>query len=332
MASDTAMGTTSGAEPSGAATFEEGGPIRIGTRASPLAQAQAAETRARLMAAHALPETAFEMVVLSTRGDRILDRPLSEVGGKGLFTAEIERGLLEGSIDLAVHSTKDVATELPDGLALAGFLPREDARDAWIGREGARLDTLPRGARVGTASIRRRALIGRLRPDLECTLFRGNVQTRLRKLSHGEADATLLARAGLERLAMTEVITETMDEERFPPAPAQGVIGIETRKGDDRVGRLLAPVRCRATEAEVAAERAFLHALDGSCRTPIAARARLAGAAIAFHGLVLSPDGTVVHESRGEGAAADAALIGREAGERVRREAGEAFFAMLEAR
>ena len=313
-------------------TFEGGGPIRIGTRASPLAKAQAAEARARLMAAHALPETAFEMVVLSTKGDRILDRPLSEVGGKGLFTAEIERGLWDGSIDIAVHSTKDVATELPEGLALVGLLPREDARDAWIGRDGATLDALPRGARVGTASIRRRALIGRLRPDLGCTLFRGNVQTRLRKLQQGEADATMLARAGLERLMMTDAITETMDEDRFPPAPAQGAIGIEAREGDGRVARLLAPVRCVATEAEVAAERAFLHALDGSCRTPIAGRAHLEGDRLSFHGLILSPDGTRAHEARGEGARGDAAMIGRDAGERVRRAAGEAFFAMLDAR
>ena len=314
------------------ATTFNGDTIRIGTRASPLAQAQAAEVRARLMAAHDLPAEAFEMVVLSTRGDRVLDRPLSEIGGKGLFTAEIERGLLDGSIDLAVHSTKDVATVLPEGLALVAYPEREDARDALIGRAAPTIDALPRGAIVGSASIRRQALLLRLRPDLECVLFRGNVQTRLRKLEHGDAHATMLARAGLERLRMTDVITETLDEERFPPSPGQGAIGIEARVNDGRVARLLAPIRHGPTEVELAAERAFLHALDGSCRTPIAARARAEGDRVTFHGMVLAPDGSAAFDARDEGPTGDAAAMGRAAGERVRAEAGEAFFAMLETR
>ena len=307
--------------------------MRIGTRASPLAKAQAAETRARLMAAHGLPVEAFEMVVLSTKGDRILDRALSEIGGKGLFTQEIEAGLLDGSIDIAVHSTKDVATELPDGLEIAAYLEREDPRDAFIGRASATLEGLPRWAVVGSASIRRQALIGRLRPDIECVLFRGNVQTRLRKLENGdggrEVHATLLARAGLERLRMTDVITETLDEERFPPAPGQGAICIEARAGDERVARLLAPIRHAPTEVELAAERAFLHALDGSCRTPIAGRARADGDRVSFRGLILSPDGSREFAAKGSGSAGEAATIGRDAGARIRAEAGDAFFAMM---
>ena len=314
------------------ATFEGGPPIRIGTRASPLAQAQAAETRARLMAAHGLPETAFDMVVLSTKGDRILDRALSEIGGKGLFTAEIETGLLDGSIDIAVHSSKDVATVLPEGLTLAAFLPREDVRDALIGRSAPTLDALPRGAVIGSASIRRQALVKRVRPDIECVLFRGNVQTRLRKLEGGEVDATLLARAGLERMAMTDVITQTLDEAEFPPSPGQGAIAIEARAGDARIERLLAPIHHEPTGTELAAERAFLHALDGSCRTPIAARAKAVGDALAFHGLVISPDGRIAHEARATGTTGDARELGRAHGERLKREAGPDFFAQFEQR
>ena len=312
--------------------FEGGAPIRIGTRASPLAQAQAAETRARLMAAHGLPQEAFELVVLSTKGDRILDRPLSEIGGKGLFTEEIETRLLDGSIDVAVHSTKDVATERPEGLHLAAFMEREDARDCLIGRAAPTLEALPRNAVVGSASIRRQALLKRLRPDIECVLFRGNVQTRLRKLEDGNVHATMLARAGLERLRMTDVITETLDEDRFPPAPGQGAIAIEAREGDERIARLLAPIRHHGTEVELAAERAFLHALDGSCRTPIAGRARAADGSVAFHGLIISPDGTQVHETRLSGSEGDASEMGRDAGARLKREAGEDFFASFEAR
>ena len=316
----------------GGETFEGGAPIRIGTRASPLAQAQAAETRARLMAAHRLPETAFEMVVLSTKGDRILDRALSEIGGKGLFTAEIETGLQDGSIDIAVHSSKDVATVLPDGLELAAFLPREDVRDALIGRAAPTLDALPRGAVIGSASIRRQSLVKRVRPDIECVLFRGNVQTRLRKLEGGDVHATLLARAGLERMAMTDVITQTLEPEDFPPSPGQGAIAIEARTGDERVTRLLAPIRHAATQTELTAERAFLHALDGSCRTPIAALARVEGDRVHFHGLIISPDGRTVHETRDEASTGDASVLGREAGERLKREAGPAFFAAFEQR
>ena len=196
--------------------------LKIGTRASPLAMAQATETRARLMAAHGLGEEAFEIVPLTTTGDRILDRPLSEVGGKGLFTKELEEALFDGRIDIAVHSSKDMATVLPEGLEATTFLPREDTRDAFIGKLAPSIAELPQGATVGSASLRRQALIRRMRPDLNVVIFRGNVQTRLRKLEEGIAAGTLLANAGLRRLGMEHIITDLMPLEMFPPAPGQG--------------------------------------------------------------------------------------------------------------
>ncbi len=232
--------------------------FRIGTRGSALALAQAHETRARLMAAHALPEEAFAIVVISTSGDRIQDRPLSEAGGKGLFTKEIEEALLDGRIDIAVHSSKDMPTALPDGLELAAFLPREDPRDAFIGGKAARLRDLPDGAVVGSSSLRRQALIRRLRPDLQVVMFRGNVQTRLRKLDEGAVDGTLLANAGLRRLGLDGRITELLSLEDFPPAPGQGAICIEARQGDEAAARLLVPIGDAATAAALTCERAFL--------------------------------------------------------------------------
>ncbi|RVC42840.1 hydroxymethylbilane synthase, partial [Mesorhizobium sp. M4B.F.Ca.ET.088.02.2.1] len=202
--------------------------LKIGTRGSPLALAQAHETRTRLMAAHGLPEQAFEIVVISTSGDRIQDRPLSEAGGKGLFTKEIEEAMLAGRIDIAVHSSKDMPTLLPEGLEISAFLPREDARDAFIGKAAKTIAELPRGARVGSSSLRRQALIRRMRPDLEVVMFRGNVQTRLRKLDEGVADGTILAYAGLKRLGLGDVVTDLMSLEQFPPAPGQGAICIES--------------------------------------------------------------------------------------------------------
>ncbi|HWK15152.1 MAG TPA: hydroxymethylbilane synthase [Rhizobiaceae bacterium] len=300
--------------------------LRIGTRSSVLAMAQATETRARLMAAHKLPEDAFEIVPMSTSGDRIQDRSLADIGGKGLFTQEIEDGLLAGRIDIAVHSSKDMPTKLPDGLALSAFLPREDVRDAFIGRPAKRLLDLPEGAKVGSSSLRRQALIRRLRPDLRVDTFRGNVQTRLRKLDAGEADATLLAYAGLRRVGLTEVITELLPVDLFPPAPGQGAICIESRIGDARVAALLAPLDHADTHAALDCERAFLGALDGSCRTPIAGHATIDGTHLRFAGMILTPDGRTVHEVEGEGPAAEAAAIGRRAAEEVRARAGAAFF------
>ena len=300
---------------------------RIGTRGSALALAQAHETRARLMAAHGLPEDAFEIVVIATSGDRIQDRPLAEAGGKGLFTKEIEEALLDGRIDFAVHSSKDMPTVLPQGLELSAFLEREDVRDAFIGRAAPSLAELPRGAVVGSSSLRRQALIRRLRPDIEVVTFRGNVQTRLRKLEEGQVAGTLLAYAGLRRLDMAHIVTELLPVEQFPPAPGQGAICIESRVGDARTLALLAPIGHAPTARALACERAFLAALDGSCRTPIAGHARVEGDRLAFSGMILSPDGREVHEIEAGGDAADAARIGAEAGRRIRDKAGPGFFA-----
>lgn len=300
--------------------------LRIGTRGSPLALAQASETRARLMAAHDLPEEAFAIEVISTSGDRIQDRPLSEAGGKGLFTKEIEEALLDGRIDIAVHSSKDMPTVLPDGLELSAFLPREDVRDVFVGRAARRIADLPHGATVGSSSLRRQALIRRMRPDLNVITFRGNVQTRLRKLEEGVADGTMLALAGLKRLGMDHVATEIMDAANFPPAPGQGAICIESRVGDDRAKAIVAAIHDRDTGLALACERAFLAALDGSCRTPIAGYARIDGNTLSFSGLILTPDGQRSHAIERVGPAGDAAAIGREAGEAVRMQAGDDFF------
>ncbi len=301
-------------------------PFRIGTRASPLALAQAHETRDRLMAAHGLPAEMFELVVMSTKGDRIADQSLAEIGGKGLFTQELEEQLLSGELDFAVHSSKDMATKLPDGLGLSAFLPREDIRDAFIGRTAERMIDLPYGATIGSASLRRQALIRRLRPDIHVTIFRGAVDTRLRKLAEGQADGTLLAFAGLKRLGKTEVPTEILDPEDFPPAPAQGAIGIECRTKDIRVGTLLAAINHRPTFDAVTCERAFLAVLDGSCRTPIAGYALCDGDRLHFSGMVLSPDGTIFHTIKSEGLCSQASAIGEAAGEAIRAKAGAGFF------
>lgn len=301
-------------------------PFRIGTRGSPLALAQAAETRARLMAAHDLPEEMFEIVILSTTGDRVVDRSLSEIGGKGLFTLELEEQLASGDLDFAVHSSKDMPTKLPDGLYISAYLPREDFRDALIGRTAPTLTALPHGAVVGTASLRRQALIRRIRPDIQVTIFRGSVGTRLRKLNEGHVDATLLAYAGLKRLAREEVITELLDPTTFPPAPAQGAICIESRVGDARIDALLDPINHRPTFDAVSCERAFLAALDGSCRTPIAGYTVLDDERLKFSGLILTPDGKKEHSIEVEGKRADAETLGRQAGEAVRAAAGTEFF------
>ncbi|TGQ74771.1 hydroxymethylbilane synthase [Mesorhizobium sp. M00.F.Ca.ET.186.01.1.1] len=310
--------------------------LRIGTRGSPLALAQAHETQARLMAAHGLPAEAFEIVVITTSGDRIQDRPLSEAGGKGLFTKEIEEALLAGRIDLAVHSSKDMPTQLPDGLELSAFLPREDARDAFIGKAfigkagigkaGKTIADLPHGATVGSSSLRRQALIRRMRPDLDVVMFRGNVQTRLRKLEEGVAAGTILAYAGLKRLGLEHVVTDLMPLDIFPPAPGQGAIGIETRIGDRQVEKMLVAIHDVPTGQALACERAFLAALDGSCRTPIAGYAAIEAGTLSFSGLIISPDGTQSHTVELQGRAEEAVRIGEEAARTVRAKAGEAFF------
>ncbi|WP_295559690.1 hydroxymethylbilane synthase [uncultured Hyphomicrobium sp.] len=287
--------------------------LRIGTRGSPLALAQAHEVRARLMAAHGLAENAFEIRVYKTTGDAIQDRPLAEVGGKGLFTKEIEEALIAREIDLAVHSMKDMQTQLPDGLLIGSVLPREDVRDAFISLKYASLAELPHGAVVGTSSLRRQAQVTRIRPDLKVVGFRGNVQTRLRKLSEGVADATLLACAGLKRLGLAERITSAIETDVILPAVAQGAIALEIREDDDETAARIAPLNDATTAVCVTAERAFLTRLEGSCRTPIAGLANLSGGVLTLRGMVFSVDGEQCFEIEREGPAAPAAALGQSA-------------------
>jgi hydroxymethylbilane synthase len=301
--------------------------LRIGTRGSPLALYQAHETQRRLSEHHGIPVEAIEIRVIKTSGDRIQDRALSEAGGKGLFTKEIEDALLAGSIDLAVHSSKDMPTVLPDGLAIATFLEREDVSDALIAPRAGTLRDLPQGAVIGTASLRRQALVKRIRPDLRTELIRGNVETRLRKIEAGEADATLLALAGLKRLGLEAHATEIFAPEDFLPAVGQGAICIETRIEDGRVRPMVEAVGHPDTSTCVAMERAFLGELDGSCRTPIAGHATISQGAIAFRGMILKPDGSQVHETTRWGPAAEALALGRSAGAELKAKGGPSFFA-----
>lgn len=303
--------------------------LKIGTRGSPLALAQAQDVRARLVAAHGdLSPDSIEISVIKTSGDRILDSHLMNAGGKGLFTKEIENALLDRSIDCAVHSSKDMPTSLPYGLELAVFLEREDPRDAFISPRFSHFLDLPKGAVVGTASLRRRAQALRLRPDLKIVTFRGNVQTRLRKLAEGEADATFLALAGLNRLSMTASATEKLTLEDFLPAPAQGAVTVETRIGDERMGALLQPLHHDNTALSVAAERAMLAGLDGSCRTPIAGHATRQGNTIIMQAMLLSLDGQTVFQANGTATAslADAVQLGVDLGMKIRTDAGPEFF------
>ncbi len=301
--------------------------LRIGTRGSPLALAQAHEVRARLAEAHSVDPAAIEICVIRTSGDMIQDRPLAEVGGKGLFTKEIEQALFDNAVDLAVHSAKDMETALPLGLAATAFLKREDVRDVFISRKAADLSALPSGAIVGTASLRRQAMVRRLRPDLQVVSLRGNVQTRLRKLDAEEIDATMLALAGLRRLGLADVATAIFSIDEFPPAVGQGAIAIETRADDARTCELVAALDDADTTAALTAERAFLAALDGSCRTPIAGHARFSNGALTLRGLIVKPDGSVAHETTRAGAASEAAALGRDAGDELKQRGGPGFFA-----
>jgi hydroxymethylbilane synthase len=301
--------------------------LRIGTRGSPLALAQARTVRARLAAALGCDTEAIDMRVIRTSGDRIQDRPLSEAGGKGLFTKEIEEALLANEIDLAVHSSKDMPTVLPDGLGLVACLEREDVRDVFISRRAKSLAELAAGAVVGTASLRRQALVKRLRPDLAVVNFRGNVETRLRKLDAGEVDATLLARAGLNRLGLADAATATLPVDDFLPAIGQGAVGIETRQDDARTRDMLAKIDHADTTIAVTCERAFLTVLDGSCRTPIAGYATLDGDALCFRGMILRPDGSEFFETTRNGARRDAAALGADAGAELKARAPANFFA-----
>lgn len=303
----------------------QGRTLRIGTRGSALALAQAHEVRTRLMAAHGMPEGAFEIVVIKTTGDMILDRPLAEVGGKGLFTKEIEDALLDHSIDLAVHSMKDMQTALPDGLMIGATLPREDVRDAFISVKYASLDELPKGAIVGTSSLRRQAQVKRLRPDLEVVGFRGNVQSRLRKLEEGVADATFLACAGLRRLGLADRITQAISTEHMLPAVAQGAIGIEIRAVDSKTAHLIAPLNDEVTAICITAERAFLTKLEGSCRTPIAGLAGLSAGRLTFRGQLLSVDGLQSLQAVTDGHPSAAIALGVNAAEDILKHGGAAL-------
>ena len=300
--------------------------IRIGTRGSPLALTQARMTQAALAAAHGWSEDEIEIVTIRTSGDRIQDRPLSEAGGKGLFTKEIEEALLAGTIDLAVHSAKDMPTVLPDGLMLAACLPREDVRDVFISRRAASLRSLPQGAVVGTASLRRQAMVQRLRPDVSVVPLRGNVETRLKKLEAGEVDATILALAGLKRLGLADQATALLDAQEFLPAVGQGAITIEARIDDARTRDLLARIDHADTSVALACERAFLGVLDGSCRTPIAGHAALDGDAISFRGMILRPDGSEAYETSRAGNRRDATALGADAGAELKARAPADFF------
>jgi hydroxymethylbilane synthase len=264
--------------------------------------------------------------VIRTTGDAIQDRPLAEAGGKGLFTKEIEEALLFGVIDLAVHSTKDMPTVLPPGLVLAGCLPREDARDAFISRKAPSLGALPVGAVVGTASLRRQAMVKRLRSDLDVVTLRGNVETRLRKLDAGEVDATVLAVAGLKRLGLLSAATAILAADEFLPAVGQGAIAIETRAADEARRRLVAAINDADTATAITAERAFLAVLDGSCRTPIGGYAQLSGDAVRFRGMIIRPDGTEAREVCREGQRDEAARLGADAGRELKESAGAGFF------
>jgi hydroxymethylbilane synthase len=295
--------------------------FRIGTRGSPLALAQTEAVRARLAEAHGMPIDAFEIVPVRTSGDRVRDRPLADFGGKGLFTKEIEETLLAGEVDLAVHSAKDVPTILPRGLVLAAFPFREDARDAFVSSRARSIAELPPGSVVGTASIRREALVRRMRPDLKTALLRGNVATRVEKVECGDVDAAVLALAGLTRLGLASRAREILDSKVFPPAVAQGAIAIEIRGTDARTSALVAAIDDADIATAVNAERAFLAELDGSCRTPVAGHARVMEKRFEFYGLVISPDGREAVEAWRSGAADEAARLCADAGRELRSRA-----------
>jgi hydroxymethylbilane synthase len=300
--------------------------LNIGTRGSPLAMAQAYETRRRLMAAFDLPEDAFDIIVIKVTGDAIQDRPLKDIGGKGLFTREIEEDLLAGKIDIAVHSMKDMPTIQPDGLLLDTYLPREDVRDAFISPTLTGIAELAQGATVGSSSLRRKAQLLNRRPDLNVVEFRGNVQTRLKKLADGVAECTFLACAGLNRLNMAEVPATPVAPEDMLPAIAQGAIGIERRADDARMQKMLAAIHHTPTGQRLAAERAFLLRLDGSCETPIAGLAILDGDTLHLRGEVLRPDGSESINGERTGPVSEGAAMGVALAEELLERAGDGFF------
>lgn len=291
--------------------------FRIGTRGSPLALWQANEVRRQLIARNGLSESAVEIEVIKTSGDRIQDRALADIGGKGLFTKEIEEALTEKRIDLAVHSMKDLETKLPDGLVIAAVLERADVRDAFISLKHKSLDALPTGAVVGTSSLRRQAQLKRLRPDVQVVGFRGNVETRLKKLADGVAEATFLACAGLIRLGEGVRITQAVETSQMLPAIAQGAVGVQIRADDEATSAAVAKLDHATTRLCVTAERAFLAHLDGSCRTPIAGLARIEGGRMTLEGELLETDGSAAWRARAEGSPAEALVIAETVAKRI---------------
>ncbi|WP_417430671.1 hydroxymethylbilane synthase [Kiloniella sp.] len=306
--------------------------LRLGTRGSPLALAQAFEVKRLLQEVHSdlKDDESVEVVVINTTGDKIQDRALSAIGGKGLFTKEIEDGLQDGSIDIAVHSMKDVPTWLPDGLEISTVLEREDPRDALFSSKANSLAELPKGAIVGSASLRRQAQIKAKRPDIEVITFRGSVQTRLRKLEEGQVDATLLAVAGLNRLKQSDLITAALSTEEMLPAPAQGAVGLEVRKGDDRIRAYVDAIHHEPTMQRITAERACLAELDGSCRTPIAALAEIEGDELYLRTMLAATDGSKIFTTERRGPISSAEEMGRSAGRDLKEQAGQEFFKILE--
>jgi hydroxymethylbilane synthase len=299
----------------------------LGTRGSPLALAQANETRRRLSEALGWDVERIALKAIRTSGDAIQDRPLAEAGGKGLFTKEIDVALLAGEIDAAVHSAKDLPTLLPEGVAIAGFLPREDPRDALISAVSDTIEGLPEGASLGAASLRRQAQALRLRPDLKVELLRGNVETRLKKAESGTVGATLLAIAGLKRLGLLHRARRALDLDAFLPAPGQGAIALTARAADTRALQALAAIAHAETYAELTAERAYLAELEGSCRTPIAGLARLENGGLRLKGQVLRTDGSERFDIEAEGALADAERLGKETGRELARRLPEGVLA-----
>lgn len=306
--------------------------LTLGSRGSPLALRQTHEARDRLIAAW--PELAGTIAIreIRTTGDAVRDRPLAEIGGKGLFIKEIEQALMAGEIDAAVHSMKDMETTIAPASALVAVLPREDPRDAWLSPVADRIEALPQGARIGTASVRRAAQSLNRRPDLEIVLFRGNLDTRLRKLAEGEVAATYLAAAGLSRLGLIDKATRILEVDEMLPAVAQGAIAVQCRDGeasarDAEIRRWLAALDDRPSRVCVTAERAMLAALDGSCRTPIAGHATLSGSNLRLTGMVFSPDGKHRHEASGTAGADEPESLGRTVGEAILARCGRGFLA-----
>ncbi len=308
--------------------------LTLGSRGSPMALRQTRETHARL--AEAWPDLAADGAIafreIRTTGDAVRDRPLAEIGGKGLFIKEIEQALVDGLIDAAVHSMKDMETTMAVGTVLAAVLPREDARDAWISPVADRVEDLPQGARIGTASVRRAAQVLARRPDLEIVLFRGNVDTRLRKLAEGEVAATFLAAAGLSRLGMLDQATRIVGIDEMLPAVSQGAVGVQCRDGSDSprdadIRRRIAALDDTPSRLRVTAERAMLATLDGSCRTPIAGHAVLEGDRLTLTGLVLALDGSATHGASETGPADQAEALGRSVGEAILARCGRGFLA-----